>query len=815
MDQIIKNILMLRNQIKVSLRKYMRNKAIFLINFMGLIIGLTVFILIINYASFEFSYDTFHKNGSRIYRVESRFFEGDVLTDDWATSSYGYGGAMKEHIPGIEEIVRVDLYNAEQVVRYGDVRYRESRIAGTEPSFFKVFDFELTKGDQADALARPNTVVLSESAARRYFKHEDPIGKILEFKTPAHTAKLEVTGLFKDMPEHSHIQFDMLYSWISLPEWRRNFWYSHEIYTYVLLNKNISPVNIETAFPAMAEKYKTHDALKNKVWGIHLQPIDEIHLTSQKQYEREVKGSRLSLYALIGIALIILIIAWINYINIITAQALTRQQEISIRKVNGAGKSQVFWHLLSETLFFNLMACVVASLVVVILMPAFNNFVGKSVGFFLPYNTQFFTGSVILFLAGIILSGIYPAYLLVKTNPVDTLKGKGSSTTRSGNNLQKTLVVIQFAASFIIICGTITSYLQYRYMLSQPAGVNIDNMVVLKYPVQSSNLGEKVKSFKEEIRNDPVFVDASVSNAIPGMEVATFLSNHRADDDTKQNRLYEMLAVDKSYLSTYGLEVAEGRGFSEDFGAEVDKLVINEESVKMLGYASNEEAIGKKVNIEGDSEPMQIIGVIKNYHQQSLVKTYTPIMLMMKERKTWIPIRYISVRLGSGNTREQMKLLNQYWQRFFPESTFDSFFLSQFYQKQYNQDKRFNTLFNLFSLLSVLLASLGLLALSLFATLARRKEIGVRKVNGATTFSIVFLLNSTFLKWVLLSILLAMPLALMGLNTWLANYAYHIPVYWWIFVVAGLLSLIIASITVSWQSYLAAVKNPVESLRYE
>ena len=814
MDQFNRNLSMLGNQIKVSLRKYRHNKAVSLINFIGLIVGLTVFILIINYASFEFSYDNFHSKASRLFRVESRFFEGESLTDDWATSSYGYGGAMKEHIPGIEEIVRVDLYNAEQVVRYGNVRFRESRIAGTEPSFFKVFDFELTKGDQEDALARPNTVVLSESAAKRYFKNDDPIGKVLEFKTPFNTAKLEVTGLFKDMPEYSHIQFDMLYSWISLPEWRRNFWYSHEIYTYVLLAEHINPISIEAAFPTMAEKYKTHDALKNKVWGVHLQPISDIHLTAQKQYEREIKGSRLSLYALIGIALIILVIVWINYINIITAQALTRQREISIRKVNGAGKLQVFWHLLSETLFFNLMACAVASLIVFILMPVFNSFVGKSVGFFLPHNTTFFIGSIILFLAGIVLSGIYPAYLLVKTKPVDALKGKGNST-HSGNNLQKSLVVIQFAASFIIICGTITSYLQYSYMLSQPAGVNIDNMVVLKYPVQSSDLGEKVKSFKEELRNDPAFNNATVSNAIPGMEVATFLSNHRADDDTKQNRLYEMLSVDKSYLSTYGFEVVEGRGFSEDFGAEIDKLVINEESVKKLGYASNAEAIGKKVNIEGDREAMQIIGVVKNYHQQSLVKTYTPIMIMMKERKSWIPIRYISVRLASGNTRAQMRLLNQYWQRFFPESTFDSFFLSEFYQKQYNQDKRFNTLFNLFSLLSILLASLGLLALSLFATLARRKEIGVRKVNGATAFAIVFLLNSTFLKWVLLSILLAVPIALMGLNTWLDNYAYHIPVYWWIFVMAALLSLLIASITVSWQSYLAAIKNPVESLRYE
>lgn len=352
-------------------------------------------------------------------------------------------------------------------------------------------------------------------------------------------------------------------------------------------------------------------------------------------------------------------------------------------------------------------------------------------------------------------------------------------------------------------------------MMGESPGVNTDRMLAVKFPANTSDLMEKVMRFKIDLKNITGVNNSSISNAIPGMEVASFASNHRYDDPQKQNRLYEMLSCDYDFADTYGFEIVAGRGFSETHVNEIDKMVINEETVKQLGFTSDDEAIGRKVKIESVESPLEIIGATGNYHQQSLAKAYTPIMMIMYNRLNWIPLKYVSVKLNGSNISGSVDRIEEKWNHFFPESTFDFFFVDEFYNRQYQQDKRFGSIFGLFSIIAVLVACLGLWALSMYSGMWRRKEIGVRRVNGASVTSIMAMLNQDMLKWVFLGIIIGLPVSYALMSNWLQNFAWKITLSWWIFALASVLALGIALLTVSWQSWKAANRNPVEALRYK
>lgn len=433
---------MIGNYWNSAYRNLMKRKKFSFINVFGLAIGMASALLILTYVTFEFSFDKMHTKYPHIYRVQSTFREGEVLTDNWASSSFGYGSAMKENLAGIEDYTRIgSLLQPEQIVKYGELTLRENQIAYADPGFFRLFDFELLKGDKKTSLSMPGQVVITERIARKYFKEEDPIGKILIFTGPYYKISCEVTGVMEEMPSNSHIHYNFLISYTSLPKFIHEYWYKHEAYTYVLLDSPEREAEIEREFPVMAEKYKTEEALKNKTWGVDLVPLADIHLTPQLGYEMETKGNRSAMIALVFAAIAILAIAWINYINLTVARSMERAREVGVRRVVGAFRKQLIHQFLFEALVMNLIAFILAVGLIELILPYFNQLVGRTVTFSVWLMDYWWVLLVLVFIAGIFLSGYYPALALLNRKPITLLKGKFLHS-KSGERTRQVLVII-------------------------------------------------------------------------------------------------------------------------------------------------------------------------------------------------------------------------------------------------------------------------------------------------------------------------------------------------------------------------------------
>ena len=807
---------MIGNYLLLTFRNLGRHKLFTAVNVISLAVGMAVALLILNYVVFERSYDSMHPDKERLYRVEAQFYEGNTLTDDWATSSYGYGPAMKRTIPGVEQVVRFDINNTEQIVRYGERQYRENSVTSVDPSMFDIFGFRLKEGDPANALEGPNKVVITPYAAAKYFPGEDPMGKTLRFNSQNGELNCEVTGVLEEMPRNSQIQFDFFISWETLPKWLDNYWYRHEVYTYVRLAPGTDPRKVEEAFTTMSETYKTEAALKNKTWKVVLNPVEEVHLTPWKQYEREAKGSRSTITTLILIALAILAIAWINYINLTTARSLERAREVGIRKVSGGTRRQLVGQFMLESTLINLVALLLAVGLVSLFSPLFNQLIGKQIGFVMLGQPVFWLAAAGTFVAGVVLSGFYPAFIISNVRPSEVLKGKYTHTGKAGL-VRKCLVVLQFTASLVLIAGTFTVDRQLAYMRSQPLGIDIQRVFAIKYPGAMKDLPERMEAYKRELKALKGVEEVATSNAVPGMEVAAFFSNHLTSDATMQNRLYEMLVTDYDFIDTYGLEVVAGRGFGEEFTGDEDRMVINEAAARTLGFAAPEEALGQKVTVETREDvPMEIVGVVADYHQQGLGNAYTPIMMVRESAIGWMAQKYVSVSFSEdAPISDILREAETKWKRFFIESTFDSFFVDQFYDRQYNADSRFGAVFALFSGLALFIAIVGLWILTLFAANNRRKEMGVRKVFGATGFNLFCNLSSEFMWLVMASVVVGVPLAWYVMDGWLSGYPFRVGMVWWLFAVPVAVIVAVTLATVGSRILITLRSNPIRSLKAE
>ncbi|MBO9564930.1 MAG: ABC transporter permease [Niastella sp.] len=806
---------MIRNILLVTWRNLTRNKAYTTINIVGLALGMAAFLLINAYNNFEKSYDRIHAGGERIYRVESQFYKGEDLTDDWATSTNGYARAMKDNLPGIETYVRINWHQAERMVRYNDIRYREEHACLVDSNFFTFFSYPLISGDPLTVLKEANTVVISESAAQRYFGKENPVGRFLDMSTQYSSLHCMVTGVFKDLPANSSLQLSMLISWATTTPWVKDFWYMHESYTFVKLQPGVAPASIEAQFPALAEKYKTGPSMKDQQWGIQLVPLQDIHLNAAKQYELEVKGSRQAVQLLNIMAFVILLIAFINYINLTTTKSLDRAREVGIRKINGARAPQLIFQFLLESFIINLAALVLAILLVTTAsqwLPGFLNNIGAHG---LLFDAALYTRTGIVLLTGMIVSGIYPAMILVRLKPITMLKGRFTFSP-SGTLLRKSMVAFQFTASLLLIAGTIAVYRQLSYMYSQKIGTTIDQTIVIKAPAKTTNYAQKIQSIKHAFKAVPGVTQATASGAVPGKKVGKFLANRPYGASTTEERLYEMLSVDHDFIHAYGLEVMAGRAFDKNRPDDSTGLVMNEAAIRQFGFASPEAALNQQVWIETLTQrPNKIIGVIKNYHQQSLHEAYTPVILFMDRALSWIPADYFSVKVAAKDMTGSVAHLQKVWQEFFPESSFDYFFLDDFYHRQYQQDIQFGNNFILFSLVAIFIACMGLFGLTAYSTTRRTKEIGIRKVVGASVQHIVALLSWNTVKLILWCSLVAIPLAVFLTSQWLDGYAFRAPLTWWQFALPVAMLVLIALLTTAWLTIKAALANPTTSLRNE
>ena len=573
------------------------------------------------------------------------------------------------------------------------------------------------------------------------------------------------------------------------------------------------PEEIEEAFLNISDKYKT-DALRHKTWAVELIPLKDIHLTPQKAYEKEVKGSRTAVLILLVMSVALLLIGWANALNLTVARFLERGREFGLRKAFGASRRQIIIQGLLESGFMNLLATLIALGWLELLLPLVYRWAGQSFGadiLMLPAFWGIVAGVVVI---GTFVVGFYPSWLMVTIRPSEIMRGKLLHGKR-GNRIRKVLIVVQFLASFVLITGTFTVIRQVCYMQSEASVDSHSRMLVIKYPSFTEGLALRLESFTKRLKQRADVSHVTVSGAVPGVEVANYFTNRPYGSDPSQVKLMQMFAVDYDYLSAYMPAMICGRYFSEDFGGDLNRIVLNEEAVRLLGYESPEAALGQQVKMEVVGEPLEIIGVVKNYHQQSLSVAYKPIIFFMKERVPFIATPYISVRLTGEGEDSALTEIEQMYHEYFPTSLFSYFFLSDLNTFLYKSDRNFGWIFASASLIAIFVACLGLWIVTLFSTLSRLKEVGIRKVLGANKSSLFFILTKELMLLTILASAIGIPVSAVLMNGWLETYAFHISLPWWIYAVVFALLMLIAFLTVFQQVWRIICLKPMSILKYE
>ncbi|RDC65564.1 ABC transporter permease [Adhaeribacter pallidiroseus] len=757
----------------------------------------------------ELSYDTYHTAADRLYRVAIDI-QSRADNRVFAQTSAPLAAALQRDFPQIEKAVRL-VKQSNQLVTYGPGKsFYERTFYLADPQILEVFTLPLVKGNAQTALNRPGTLIITEELAKKYFGNTEPLGKILK----VNQEPFEVTGILKNLPYNSHLKMDLI---TSLATWNKQDWYKKDVaenwhstmfYTYIKVKEQVNIPAFEKQIKTAANKY-VREQIKD--WGVtyhyFLQPVKAIHLHSQLKDEAEVPGNAINVYILIVVAVLIIFIASLNYINLTTAQSANRAKEVGVRKVIGATKKALMMQFLCESLLLTFMALVLALAIVFLTRPLFEALSGQTYAFALLFTPQFIL--TLLGLTGLvgIAAAIYPALVLASFRPVTVLKGSLSLGAKGGG-LRQALVVCQFTISLMLLVGTMMVYRQLNFMKDQNLGFEKEQMLVL--PVRGTSMADNYEQIKSEFQRHPAVVSATTSASVPGQEVQNFAVSLKDEADDKGQSMY-YLFTDFDFLKTYGIPIIAGRNFDKTIQTDKESaFLINEKAVKAFGWATPEEAIGKKLaaGFGGDGE---IIGVYKDFHYRSLQAPIEPLIMAM------VPWRLntISLRLNTKDLPATMAFVQKKWQELFPQNPYEYAFLDEEFNKQYQADEKIGRIFLVFTAIAIFIACLGLFGLATFVAQQRTKEIGVRKVLGASVSSIVSLVSKDFVKLVLVSFVIATPLSYVLIGKWLENFASRIAISWEVFVIAGLALLVMALLTVSYQSIRAALANPVNSLRNE
>jgi len=793
---------MLRNYIKIAFRNLWRHKSFSLINIVGLAVGMTAFLLIVMYVSFETSYDKFHAKADQVYRLNVDIKSAnDVLK--FSSSSAPMGPAIKADFPEVLESVRI--FPDEALVKVNNQLFQENRVITTEPSFFNVFSFPLVKGDPKTSLKNPYSMVLTETTAKKYFGTANPIGKTLYI---GGKDLVTITGIAKDAPANSQFKFDMLYSISTIEKkypGRLEQWGNFGNFTYLLLDKNANPAQLQSKFPAFLKRLISEENRKGgQDYALFLKPLKDVYMDPRGGFEQ---GSLSNVYIFSVVALFILLIAAINFINLTTARATERAKEVGVRKVIGAVRNQLTIQFLGESVILCLVSFVLAVVLVSLLLPMFNQLAGKIISQTILEHGYVLFLLIISLLIGLV-AGAYPALALSAFKPVMILKGRFSSSSK-GALLRKGLVVFQFTISIILIVGTLVVYRQLNYMRNQPLGFEKNQMVTLDFG-NDDDVIKSYESIKNEFRSIPNVLAVTVSHGLPGRGSANAHSEFENRQGAMQPLNINMYDVDYDFIPEYGMKIIAGRTFSKDYGTDTTKAtVINEATVKILGYASPKDAIGKKFSQWGRDG--QIIGVVKNFHYRSLQENVEPLNMRVNPSNA----RIFTLKIAATGVPATIAAIETKWKSLIPQRPFNYTFVDDNFNKQYAGEERFGKLFMYFAVLAIFISCLGLLGLASYSTLQRTREIGIRKVLGASIPGIVNMLSKEFLILVVIAAFIAFPLSWYGMNSWLKDFAYKENISWMVFAIAGLLAFMIAITTVSFQAIRAALANPVKSLRSE
>ncbi|MEP6605457.1 MAG: ABC transporter permease [Nitrosospira sp.] len=794
----------------------MRHKVYAGINILGLAIGIAACLLILQWVSFELSYEKFQVNKDRIYRVQQDRYNDGKRTTQWAAGAFAAGNSFKERIPEIETYVKL-VQNNKVVVDVQNQPLKIDKVFFASQAFFSVFTYPLLAGDRNTALKDPLKAAVSASTAMKIFGSTDVIGKTLILNRRSNYI---ISAVYGDAPINTQIKPDLLLSYATFVQRNtdssgngpENAWQWDGCLTYLLLRADADPKKVEAKFVPIVEQLAGADMKQSNSGAVyHLQSLKSIHLNSHYMMEPGETAEGKTVYLLLGIAFFIVVIAWVNYINLATARAITRAREVGVRKAVGSNRRELVIQFLAESALLNGIAVVLALGIVFISLPGFGALSGQSLTASLFAQKSLWIDLGILFIAGVFLSGLYPAFVLSGFNPVDVLKGKTTGTSH-GALLRKSLVVFQFAASLFLLIGTVTVYRQIHFMRQQELGVNIDQTLVISAPTvgTDSTYLKKITAFKEALAKQTAVKNITVASSVPGEPVGWNAGGIKlvSEDNTKQKQ-YRIIGMDYDYINTYGLRIVAGRAFSRDFANDVHTVIFNEKAVQQLGFNKPADALNKVIDFWG--EKYAIVGVVANFHQQSLRDEYDALIFRC------IPdmVGAVSVKTTAASAKQTVDAAKAEWGKFFPGNTFEYFFLDDHFNDQYKGDQRFGQVFGLFTSLAILIACLGLFGLASFTTLQRTREIGIRKVLGASVGSILQLLYREFALLLAIAFLVAMPLAWLTISDWLQGYAFRINLHWAFFVLPFLVIVGIAFIAVGFQSIKAAVSNPVDSLRTE
>lgn len=802
---------MFKNYIKVAFRSLLKNRVFSLINITGLALGISASLLILQYVNYELSYEEFNENADQVYRIKTNRYNQGELSTEWAGGVVSIGHILNEAFPEVERYAR--LTSTDGVLSTGDLEFKEEDMYFANQEVFKVFGATILYGNPEEALTELNSIAISESAAKKYFGKSDAVGETLMYNKQQ---SVNVAAVFQDIPHNSHFKFDVLVSWENRAQGDEEgnlntVWYWDGFYNYIQLTEGTDPAEFTKKIGEFIDNLWGEEMRNVDTWmDFELQPMKDIHLNSNFIGEAEVNGDGDSVYALLGISFFIILIAWVNYINLATAKSMERAREVGLRKVLGSQKSQLIWQFLTESFLVNLLAVALAFGIVVLVLPAFSSLTAQPMSLELFTQQGFWLGLGVLFFIGTFLSGMYPAFVLSSYKPIDTLKG-ASMSNAGGTWLRKGLVIFQFMASVGLIIGTYTVYEQISFMRNQELGVDIDRTMVITGPsVQDSTYLEKFSAFNDVLKANSNVENVVVSTGVPGSEVGWNAGGIRKEGAPDgEGKQYRVLGFGYEYVETFDLKIIAGRTFSRDFGDEEAKILFSRSAVKDFGYASPEEALNERIHFWG--EVYTIIGVLEDYHHTSLRENYDKLLFRLLPNTS----NFYSIKYNAANTQQVVQLAEEKWAEFFPGNPFDYFFLEDSFEEQYAADKQFGSVFTIFSGLAIFVACLGLFGLAAFMTSKRTKEIGVRKVLGASVPSILRLLSTDFLKLILISVILAIPLSYFGMSQWLNGFAFRIDLYWYIFAAPAALVMLIALATVSFQTARAAKANPVDSLRWE
>ncbi len=806
---------MLFNHFKIALRSLLKFKGYTAINLLGLALGLMAGVMIMLYVLDELSYDGFHTKLDRIYRVETQFVDakaggggGSMETNGW-----GVGSTLRSQFPEVESV----LYTRSAsflLVNHEGKRIRE-RVHFATPEFFEIFTFPLVEGNPAKALDGPYAVVITEAMARKYFKGETALNKTMTF---ADTMQFVVTGIMKDIPSNSHIQLDMLMSFSTFttvvqPSFDyEGGWGNINMKNYVLLKEG---ADVENFKAKAAGIYRERAGQMLKDWGVDanviFMPLKKLYLYSTNGNSLGSLGSIDRLYLMSGIAIFVIILACINFVNLTTARSVYRAKEVGLRKVVGSTRQGLIRQFLSESFVLTFTALVIGIALAGLMLPLFNQILAKTYSISSLFNAPVVAGIAALIAIVTFLSGYYPALVLSGMRPAEVLKGKVQNSSR-GVQLRRALVVFQFVISVSLVLGTLIVINQLDYMQKQELGFAKDEIFVVNAARVRSENPDGFRTFQNELKALAMVNEVTFTNSLPGNPGWTGQVAYPEGKSGEDAISVEYMAIDDRYVKTMGLQMIAGNDFSHDREGQIEEgLILNETAVKMFGWNSPEEAVGKKITSPSGYPAGEVIGVVKDYHQFGLQQKIGPMAMDYNPRSSYM----YAVRYKAASTQELIAAVSSLWQKTFPGYDFNYFFLDQDFERQYQSEQRLATVFGIFSVITIAIAVIGLLGLVSFMVAARTKEIGVRKVLGADVMSITSLLSKEFIVLVVIANVISFPLAWYFANEWLATFANHAPLNPVLFVITISIALVITLVTISFQTVRAAMTDPIKSLRYE